>query len=312
VASSSGAEPEPEIWKRAQAKWEKTGITSWNFDPLPERIPLGPHLIAYPGLEAGDGVVNIRLFRSYEAALTSHKNGVQALFSIRYAKDLKFLKKTLRLSDEGAQGARYFGGESRVERALFRSVVKSLFHQDLRDRKAFDAHAEKVGHKLLAKGNELRDQAILVMNAYRRTREAIHTVEKANETNKDVLTLCSDIREDLNTLIPEDFVDRYPIDRLVHLPRYLKAMEKRGERGAHDPSKDRNKMAQAAVFIKAFNNLSNEMSPHASGEKREALESFRWMVEEFKVSLFAQELKTPYPVSKKRLQEKQKEIERMV
>jgi ATP-dependent helicase HrpA len=89
-------------------------------------------------------------------------------------------------------------------------------------------------------------------------------------------------------------------------------MEKRAERGAHDPSKDRNKMAQAAVFIEAFDKLRNEMSPHASPQKREALENFRWMVEEFKVSLFAQELKTPYPVSKKRLQEKQKEIERMV
>ena len=58
--------------------------------------------------------------------------------------------------------------------------------------------------------------------------------------------------------------------------------------------------------------MLEELSPHASPEKKEALEAYRWMVEEFKVSLFAQELKTPFPISEKRLEEKRREIERMV
>jgi ATP-dependent helicase HrpA len=56
----------------------------------------------------------------------------------------------------------------------------------------------------------------------------------------------------------------------------------------------------------------NGLSPHASPEKREAMDAYRWMVEEFKISLFAQELKTQFPISKKRLEEKKVEIERMV
>jgi len=71
-------------------------------------------------------------------------------------------------------------------------------------------------------------------------------------------------------------------------------------------------MGHAEVFINHINDMIQELSPHASQEKREAVETYRWMVEDFKVSLFAQELKTQFPVSKKRLEEKRKEIERMV
>ena len=58
--------------------------------------------------------------------------------------------------------------------------------------------------------------------------------------------------------------------------------------------------------------MEKGLSPHATGEKREAVEVFRWMIEEFKVSLFAQELKTRFPVSSKRLEKQRKEIDRMV
>jgi ATP-dependent helicase HrpA len=89
-------------------------------------------------------------------------------------------------------------------------------------------------------------------------------------------------------------------------------MRIRTERGAYAPEKDRKKTARAEGFIKALHKMLEELSPHASLEKKEALEAYRWMVEEFKVSLFAQELKTPFPISEKRLEEKRREIERMV
>ena len=112
--------------------------------------------------------------------------------------------------------------------------------------------------------------------------------------------------------MPPDFLDIYTPERLAEIPRYLRAMEVRATRGANHPEKDQSKLLQAEPFLRAFEEMDKSLSPHASQEKREAVESYRWMVEEFKVSLFAQELKTPFPVSLKRLEDKRKEIERMV
>jgi ATP-dependent helicase HrpA len=86
----------------------------------------------------------------------------------------------------------------------------------------------------------------------------------------------------------------------------------RAERGAHHPEKDKAKATQVEEFAEAVRTMQESLGPSTSLEKRAAVESFRWMVEEFKVSLFAQELKTRFPVSKKKLEEMKKEIERLL
>jgi ATP-dependent helicase HrpA len=85
----------------------------------------------------------------------------------------------------------------------------------------------------------------------------------------------------------------------------------RAERGKNDPEKDRKKAEQVTPFLKVHSRMKEEIQPETSLEKKKAIAEFRWMVEEFKVSLFAPELKTAYPVSVKRLAIKIKEIEQM-
>ena len=75
--------------------------------------------------------------------------------------------------------------------------------------------------------------------------------------------------------------------------------------------KNRKKMTKIEGFVRSLPDM-NESSFNASGEKKKAIEEYRWMIEELKLSLFAQELRTPFPVSGKRLEEKRKEIERMI
>jgi ATP-dependent helicase HrpA len=146
------------VWKEAQKEWEKTGITSWDFDSLPESIPLGPHLIAYPGLEPSAGHVNIRLFQTLEEASKSHKKGVQSLYCLQLAKDLKFLKRNLTLPGKGVDGVEYFGGEREVEEALYQYVVKDLFYKDFRKRELFYDHARKVESSILSRGKDLNSE----------------------------------------------------------------------------------------------------------------------------------------------------------
>jgi ATP-dependent helicase HrpA len=300
------------LWERARQEWEKTGLTSWDLDELPETIRLHDHLLAYPGLESEDGRVNVRLFQTLHQALESHVRGVEALMSLRLAKDLKFLRRNLSLSRENAAFARYFGGTVQIEKDLFDALKISLFRKNVRNGEGFERELDRARAEMAGKAVQLRDLAAKVLQGYFQARQSIFGIEAAHKGNSAVLALCAEIRGELDALVPEHFLLQYPSERLFHLPRYMRALQIRAERAANDPAKDRGKTAQAEKILQPFRRISGELAPGASGQKVDALEELRWMVEEFKVSLFAQELKTPYPVSAKRVEEKIREIERMI
>ncbi|MBW2096879.1 MAG: DUF3418 domain-containing protein, partial [Deltaproteobacteria bacterium] len=308
-----GPDDTNQAWKRGREKWEREGIREWDFGDLPEIVPVGPSMMAYPGLEPGEKCANIRLFQSAQKAITSHLRGVRQLFMIHFSRDLRFLKQDLSLKGTQCQGAAYFGGVPGVEKALYECLLRMLFQKNIRTREGFTRHAEAVRSGMSSQARELRDQVLKVLDAYHRTRSTLHRIENNSRGNKAVLEMCALIREELQALVPENFLEMYPMDRLAHLPRYLKAVEIRVERGAYDPLKDQKKTAEVAAFREEMERLNHDaLSSGASPEKKEALEELRWMIEEFKVSLFAQELKTAYPVSSKRLEKKIDEIKRMV
>jgi ATP-dependent helicase HrpA len=283
--------------------------SAWSSVEIPDHLKMRVSITDHRGRALRSG----RDFGLLKGSDAPPQTGIDsAEWKKALAKDLRFLKKNLTLPAEGIEGARYFGGVDVIQKALYDGLLQSLFKHDLRSREEFNTHVEFVKSEMFTRGKELRDQVIKVLDAYHQTRSILHTVEKANSSNRGVLTLCVDIREDLDSLVPKNFIEIHPIGRFIHILRYLKAMRIRTERGAYAPEKDRKKTARAEGFIKALHKMLKELSPHASLEKKEALEAYRWMVEEFKVSLFAQELKTPFPISEKRLEEKRREIERMV
>ena len=107
------------------------------------------------------------------------------------------------------------------------------------------------------------------------------------------------LAEELASLVSSRFLERISYDRLTHLPRYLKALLIRAERAALNPAKNQERLRQLAPYQDALKKL--QAQPPRSPEAQRQREAFRWMVEEFKVSLFAQELGTAMPVSPKRL-----------
>ena len=115
------------------------------------------------------------------------------------------------------------------------------------------------------------------------------------------------MRRDLDALVPPRFLETIPFDRLAHLPRYLKAMLVRAERAAVNLAKDQEKVKQILPYLDAIQKL-NAKIPAAEPARRAAVEEFRWLIEEFKVSVFAQELGTAQPVSTKRLNERLREL----
>ncbi|MDH3722751.1 MAG: ATP-dependent RNA helicase HrpA, partial [Desulfobacteraceae bacterium] len=317
VSNKIGPVESPEM-DAAKTDWERTHITCWDFPDLPEFIDLKDknmkQWLVYPGLQKADPKqksVNLRLFQSNETAIESHKEGVALLFTLYFSKDLKFLKKTLKLPKDMEEISNYFGGSARFEKRMYESIINKLFLKNIRSKDTFFAYAESITQSILSEGRELLNQSLPVLEAYHETRTTIYALETAHNTNKAVLEFLKGLRTELSKLVPETFVDLYDADRIIHLIRYMKALEIRARRAVVDFEKDRAKADDIQIFTKSLNQLLKGLSPTTSKEKKAAIEAYFWLIEEYKVSIFAQELKTSVPVSKKRLKEKLKEIERM-
>ncbi|MFP4037310.1 MAG: ATP-dependent RNA helicase HrpA [Desulfobacteraceae bacterium] len=301
-----------EAWEKARKAWERDGLSGWDFDRLPEEIPLDGAMTAYPALEPSEAGVRIRLFPDAGAAAEAHRRGVARLMAAKLRSDLKFARRGLRLPIEAEQAATYFGGRREIEQALERALITHLFSRDVRTREYFEKSAQEASAAIIPTADRLLDSAAAVLQAYHRVRALLHSIEAGRPPNPAAAELCAGIRRDLDRLVPPDFLERYPFERLRHLPRYLKAMEIRAERGSYDPEKDRKKAGIVREFKEELDRMESGISRGTSGEKRAALEEFRRMLEELRVSVFAPELSTAIKVSPKRLRKKAEEIDRML
>jgi ATP-dependent helicase HrpA len=300
-------------------KWEKSGITRWDFADLPEFISspetVKTKWVAYPALVAADDrikSVSLKLFRHQDKALSLHQQGVAALYQIHFAKDLKILKKGLKLPKGLRAAADFFGGPANMEQRLMDRVISDLFCRNIRSANLFYSHADDVSPILISRGQNLLDHCLAVLEAYCNLRREFDKLKRANPKNHAVQNVCNGLIADLVRLVPESFVNLYEMDRLPHLIRYIKCMEVRAQRALVDFEKDQARARDIKTFSDRLDKMIKTLSPNASNDKREALEEFFWMIEEYKVSIFAQELKTAFPVSEKRLEKKLAQIMRMI
>jgi len=297
-------------WRKTRGEWEREGLDSWDFDVLPEQIPIEVSLTAYPALEPSNGGVNIRLFASAEQARKRHREGVAALAAARLGRDLKFAGKVLRLPAEAAKAALYFGGPASLESALVEALTRDLLQGEPRTRRDFEALCEKASAEIIERANDLLDKTLHALEAHHEFLRKIHAAEAAG--NPAVKDLCRELRREVLLLMPGNFLEVYSREELSHLPRFLKAREVRLERGAYDPGKDRKKAEQIQGFEELLREMKEGLSPNATNEKRLAVERFQWMIEELRVSVFAPELTTAFKVSPKRLRNTADDIRRMV
>jgi ATP-dependent helicase HrpA len=293
-------------------RWERAGITRWDLGDLPDALSSDPAegspWVAYPALEpSGDGV-RLRLFTRRDHAQAAHPKGVAALLAIHFARDLKLLKRSLALPEEVHPAARYFGGARRMEDAMADRVVQDLFAADIRSEKAFREYTEACRSRMISTGRELLYAVIPVLEAYDAARG---DVTRLSGATGPLAALRLALTDELARLVPPNFINLYDRSRLGHLGRYIEALAIRARRAAVDLEKDFAKSREVQKFTQQMVSLIEGLSPEASAEKRSALEELHWAIEEFKVSVYAQELKTAIPVSPKRLAEKIREIERM-
>ena len=207
----------------------------------------------------------------------------------------------------------YFGGCKSLEQEIYQQVIDTQFQINIRKQAQFYSRVEKFEKEgIHLKGQDLLEKTTQVLNAVYAARTAIHQLETTNLKNSNLLQFFSDLKNDMSRLVPRHFVRLYDSERLTHIVRYIKGMQIRAQRAVVNFEKDRIREKTVSGFASKLNTLVMDLSPNASQEKREAIEAFFWLLEEFKVSLFAQELKTAVRVSEKILKDAIREIERMV
>ncbi len=317
AGSPSAAATDSPAWKSAQERWERAGLVSWDFGPLPETVAAGPYTVAFPGLKAGEKSVDLLLFKSREEALVAHVKGVEALLSPRFSKDLEFVKRYLVIPEEYEPAALPFGGKAAVIKAMASALKREVLRKNVRSQEEFEALAARAVRDLFAKGTELRDLVIGILNTYKKIRQdlprAANTASSFGSLRRPIGAggTAASIKSELERLVPANFLEVQSLDRLRRLPRRLEALRIRAERARYDPEKDRKKEDQVEPYDLALARLRKGFSKDTSPEKKAAVDELQEMIEEFRISLFAPEVKTAFPVSPKRLAIKIKEIEAM-
>ena len=313
---NSGAMPREDAFEQVRRIHERENLTDWTLGELPDTFPVaGPDGHTYgvfPALTREGTLVHLRLFKKEESARAAHREGVRALYEIVYESDFNALKKDLKQVQNLKAHAAFVGGERSLGAALFSCVTGHLFLRDIRSRAEFEAHAQKALPRLYDTGQQLIQWLSRLCRARQETLEIFKQIRLANVRRPQATSLIEELSHALAALVPDGFLEMYPFDKIAHLTRYVTALGIRARRGVTDPGKDQQKAAAVETYARQLNRMLEDLSVESSREKADAVEEFFWMIEEYKVSLFAQELKTAVKISPKRLDQKCREINLMV
>jgi len=262
--------------------------TGWSMGDLPElmEISRGGHtLVGYPALVDAQDAVTLQVFDSPEKARALHRAGVLRLLAIAFRDRIRDLERSL--AKDVVLGP--------LKGEVISAALARVFLQD---------SVPTLQAEFARRLDEGRSRFTLIAQEIARTAAGILT-EEASLKKKLALAAktfpqqSEDLKQQLARLLAQGWLARTPWQRLQHLPRYLKAASMRLDKLRADPARDARLAADLAPLEQAYRREAAARARH--GAPSAEFEQFGWLVEELRVSLFAQELKTPVPVSVKRL-----------
>ncbi|HFC6485833.1 TPA: DUF3418 domain-containing protein [Neisseria meningitidis] len=276
-------------------EFERDNVTTWDIGTLPESIKFArgkQQLTGYLGLQKEkDGRIALRLFDTTEAAEQAHRQGVIELMKLQLKEQVKDLNKGIQGFTQAAMLLKHINADT-LRDDLTQAVCDRAFigEDELpRNEKAFKEQIKRARSRLPAVKEALSRYLQETAAAY---------AELNGKLGKHPLTHLLRLR--LQTLLAAGFATRTPWAQWPRLPIYLKAMTLRLEKYSSNPARDAAREADIQeleqMWQEKTDSLIKQGLPISDG-----LAAFKWMIEELRVSLFAQELKTPYPVSVKRL-----------
>ncbi|KPK28253.1 MAG: hypothetical protein AMJ61_03110 [Desulfobacterales bacterium SG8_35_2] len=310
-----GPEDESESLEKLRPKWERINITTWDFENLPDKIPLHnakKKLLSfvYPTLHLEkDGTISIRLYSDATESMQANREGMRALYSLQFPKQFKLLKKECILPSSLWALYEGFGSRQKLNEDLYHFVLEAIFpcHERLWPSKDDFFHLVDTLKKegIFKRARGLVNLVLQLLRERRQILDQISRIQTMTRT-KAGSTLNMDIfLKELHEIVPNDFLRQFNEERLSSAIRYCKALQIRAERAYVSPDKDTMKAAQLAPHADKLKKFKpRDPSPACL----ELLQEYRIMLAEYKISLFAQEMKTRFPISAKRLENKWQEI----
>jgi ATP-dependent helicase HrpA len=269
--------------------------TSWTFGELPElmEITKGKQtLIGFPALvDMGDAVC-IEVFDEPEVAATKHRAGLRRLFAIQIKDALKYLEKNLPDLQKMSVAYMSLGTSDELKQQILDVALDRAFLLDpLPTSEAdFKRRLEEGRGRLTLIANEIARLASTVLTEFAAASRKV----KDTKISPDSV---ADAAQQLQRLVGKRFIADTPYTQLQHFARYLKAVVLRLDKLRADAARDATKLAELKPLDQKYWRLVAERK----GVTDARMQEFRWLLEELRVSFFAQELRTPQPVSVKRL-----------
>ena len=278
--------------------------TAWTFGELPELMEIkkaGQTLIGFPALIDGGDAVTIEVFDEPEVAAAKHRAGLRRLFALQIKDALKYLEKNIpdlqKMAVAYMQVGRNADGTGGGTQEALRSQIidvaldRAFLLDPLpTDEFAFKRRMEEGRGRLTLIANEVARLASSILVEYAAAARKIKDTKNAPEATADA-------QQQLARLMPNNFIAVAPWAQLAHYARYLKAITLRLDKYRADPARDAARLAELRPQEQRYWRLVAERK----GQVDARMQELRWLLEELRVSFFAQELRTPQPVSVKRL-----------
>jgi ATP-dependent helicase HrpA len=279
--------------RRADVELTREDVGAFDFEEIPDRVISPGGLTAFPALvDLGESVA-LRVFERRDEAMAAHRGGVERLLRRTLADPVKRAQRQLPLDNALMLKWAPLGSAESLRADLVEGALRELFaaHDlDIRERGAFEHTREEIARALFARATERLAIAEDIIAGYAEVKPLLEPpLMGFARANYD------DLRDQLDELLAPGFVRERPLARLAHFPRYLGAMRLRAERLRQDPARDQARMLTVQLYWRDYLKLRAKRGGDA------ALEELRWLIEELRVSTFAQELGTAEKVSPKRL-----------
>jgi ATP-dependent helicase HrpA len=292
----AGSNPMPPAADKSATPSQHENLTSWTFGELPELLEIQQGkqtLIGFPALVDKGSHCDIEVFDDPNEAARIHHAGMRRLFALQLKEQLKFLEKNVPgLQQMGMQFMTLGTQEELRDQIIQAGLDRACLQEPLpRNAEEFNTRKDEGKARLNLLVNEIARLVGQILAEY-------YALPKKLQTIKAHAQAAADIQSQLQGLIGKRFVVETDYTQLAHFPRYLKAVNVRIDKLRADPARDQRLMAEWNQIALPWQRAQKG----GAGRTDPKMAEFRWLLEELRVSLFAQELRTPMPVSVKRLQ----------
>ncbi|KWC53233.1 ATP-dependent RNA helicase HrpA [Burkholderia ubonensis] len=293
--SGKGAPPQTAAPAQAGATALYENLTTWNFGKLPELLEIrrrGQTLFGYPALVDRGAHCDVEVFDSPEEAARIHRAGLRRLFALQLKEPIKYLEKNLPGLREMAMQYMSLGTQDELRDQLIDTALDRACLQDPLpvDDASFHARRDEGRSRLNLLAQEIARLVGQILAEYAGLAKKLAQAKPFAQAH-------ADLQQQLAALVGKRFVIDTPYVQLAHFPRYLKGIALRIDKLKADPARDAKQFGDLQPLVQQYQRAVSQRGGVADAR----LAEFRWLLEELRISLFAQELRTPMPVSVKRL-----------